>query len=431
MKSLLLTLLSFVVLRTSSAADQRPNIIFIFADDFGWADLGCYGHPYARTPNIDKLSTEGTKFMQFYATGVTCCPSRTGFMTSWLPARYATYPANGGFGDRVTLTELLHNNGYHTGHFGKWHIGPDEKAGTYGIDETPGTRAEGKKKDERGRDAMIYDAAIQFIEKNKAGPFYLNVWGHISHHPIDPPQSYVDRFKDLTVDESKFEPGMQEKFETCRKLGGDVNEHMRAYLADVNSMDDGVGRLLKKVDELGLRENTIVVFSSDQGPAPMRGVEDLSAKKQKRDRLGSDLRLNAMGNTGILRGGSTACMKAECASLSSSAGPAMCPWAAWTRSPSAAAPTGCPPSASLPVRLCQRSNSTARTSPPPGWARRHTRARSHCYGRPARPGVNPAFVKPSGNSFIPRGRMAETLSSTTSWPIQRNPKTWRPSTRTS
>lgn len=289
-----------------SAAEQRPNIIFILADDFGWGDLGCYGHPYARTPNIDKLATEGTKFMQFFATGVTCCPSRTGFMTSWLPARYATYPANGGFGDRVTITELLKKAGYHTGHFGKWHIGLDEKAGTYGIDETPGTRSEGKQRDERGRDAMIYDDAIQFIEKHREGPFYLNVWGHVSHHPIDPPQSYVDQFKELTVDESKFGAAMQEKFSTCKKLGGDVNAHMRAYLADVKSMDDDVGRLLAKLDAPGLRENTIVVFSSDQGPAPLRGAEEAGKKKAKakaKARNTEDLRLNAMGNTGILRGG--------------------------------------------------------------------------------------------------------------------------------
>src|SRR5436190_2982854 len=103
MRTLLLALSSLVILQTSFAAEKRPNIVFLFADDFGWGDLGCYGHPYARTPNIDRLSTEGTKFMQFYATGVTCCPSRTGFMTSWLPARYPTYPANGGFADRVTI----------------------------------------------------------------------------------------------------------------------------------------------------------------------------------------------------------------------------------------------------------------------------------------------------------------------------------------
>ena len=302
MKTLLLALLSLVVSHASFGAEKRPNIVFLFADDFGWGDLGCYGHPYARTPNIDKLSTEGTKFMQMYATGVTCCPSRTGFMTSWLPARYPTYPANGGFADRVTITELLKKAGYATGHFGKWHIGPDEKAGTYGIDETPGSR---KERDGRGRDAMIYDDAIQFIEKHKDGPFYLNVWGHVSHHPINPPQSYVDQFKDFTVDESKFDAGMREKFAICREQGGDVNQHLAAYLAEVKSMDDDVGRFLAKLDALGLRENTIVVFSSDQGPAPMRAAGEGNPKKvaKAKARGVEDLRLNSMGSTGILRGG--------------------------------------------------------------------------------------------------------------------------------
>ena len=85
-------------------APVKPNVIFLLADDSGLADFGCYGHPYARTPNIDSLARDGTRFTQFYATGVTCCPARTGLMTSRWPASYATYPANGGFGDRVTVS---------------------------------------------------------------------------------------------------------------------------------------------------------------------------------------------------------------------------------------------------------------------------------------------------------------------------------------
>jgi len=72
---------------------KLPNIVFILADDLGYADLGCYGHPYARTPAIDRLAEEGTRFTQFYVTGVTCCPSRTGFMTGLFPARFQEYPA--------------------------------------------------------------------------------------------------------------------------------------------------------------------------------------------------------------------------------------------------------------------------------------------------------------------------------------------------
>ncbi len=298
----------------AAAPPAKPNVIFILADDSGFADFGCYGHPYARTPNIDRLAAEGTRFTQFYATGVTCCPARTGLMTSWLPARYSTYPANGGFADRVTITELLHKNGYATGHFGKWHMGPEAKNGTYGID-TVGAEAEegGRKKRSDGhgsRDAHIYDDAITFLEQHRSGPFYLNVWSHISHHTIAPPPRYVDRFKDVVVDESKFSAAMREKFAICRARGGDVSEHMRRYLADINSMDDDIGRLLKRLDELGLRDNTIVVFSSDQGPADIRASsEDDPDKKRKRAKTkagGKEVeyaRLDAMGYAGEFRGG--------------------------------------------------------------------------------------------------------------------------------
>jgi N-acetylgalactosamine-6-sulfatase len=298
----------------ASPPSAKPNIIFILADDSGFADFGCYGHPYARTPNIDQLAADGTRFTQFYATGVTCCPARTGLMTSWLPARYGTYPANGGFANHVTITELLHQNGYATGHFGKWHIGPEAKNGTYGIDVVGADAEEGVKKNrtnsQGGRDAHIYDEAIKFMEQHKAGPFYMNVWSHISHHTIAPPQRYVDRFKDVVVDESKFSAVMREKFAICKARGGDVSEHMRRYLADLNSMDEDIGRLLKRLDELGLRDNTIVVFNSDQGPADIRAsAENDPDKKKKRAKPkvgGSDAeyaRLDAMGYSGEFRGG--------------------------------------------------------------------------------------------------------------------------------
>lgn len=274
----------------SSTSQQSPNIVFLLADDLGASDLHCYGHPYSRTPNIDSLAKDGTRFTQYQATGATCCPTRTGLMTSWFPARYATYPANGGYGQRITITELLKKHGYATGHFGKWHMGPDTKAGTYGIDVIGASQKPGKQVDERGRDAYIYDAAIQFIEEHKDGPFYVNVWGHVPHHAVDPVEPLVKRWSDLEVKTSDFSPQMQAKFEAVRKGGGDIDDAMRRYLADVESLDDSVGRLLKRLDELGLRENTIVVFNTDQGAdmtkAGLGGVRD-----------------NQMGYNGPLRGG--------------------------------------------------------------------------------------------------------------------------------
>ena len=91
---------------------SKPNIVFILADDLGYGDLGCYGHPYAKTPNIDRLAKSGTRFTRFYATGVTCQPSRVGFMTSRHPRSFERRVGDFGFGDRKTITELLRNNGY-------------------------------------------------------------------------------------------------------------------------------------------------------------------------------------------------------------------------------------------------------------------------------------------------------------------------------
>lgn len=281
-------------LREISAEPQKPNIVFLFADDAGYGDFGCYGHPHARTPNIDRLASEGTRFTQFYATGMTCCPSRTGFMTSKFPATYPTYPANGGFAERLTITELLKKAGYRTGHFGKWHIGPDQKPGTYGIDvigdQSRDERGKKKGEDPRGRDAPIHDQAIRFIEEGDDRPFYVNVWGHISHHPVDPVPPLVDRWNDLVVDESKFPAPMREKFEAVRQAGGDVDDAMRRYLADIESLDDAVGRLLAKLDGLGLRDNTLVIFSSDQGADMTKAG------------LGG-VRFNQMGYNGFHRGG--------------------------------------------------------------------------------------------------------------------------------
>lgn len=195
----------------------------------------------------------------------------------------------------------------------KWHIGPEEKAGVHGFDVVRSVDEAGRKMIEptRGRDARIYDEAVRFMEQHRAGPFYINIWSHIAHHKIAPPESYVEKFKDVVVDESRFAAPMQEKFAACKARGGDVSEHMRRYLADVHSMDEDIGRLLRRVDELGLRENTLIVFNSDQGPALLEATaaKDPEARK-KRGKNAKPLtpeteysRLDSMGYAGIHRGG--------------------------------------------------------------------------------------------------------------------------------
>jgi N-acetylgalactosamine-6-sulfatase len=289
------------------AAARQPNIIFILADDYGWGDPHCYGHPYSKTPNIDRLAKEGTRFTQFYSTGVTCCPARAGLMTGKLPATFAKYPADFGYGDRVTITELLKKQGYTTGHVGKWHMGTVTEPGTYGIDVIgwEDTRVRQRNKAEEGKDTLIYDQAIEFIVKHKEEPFYLNVWSHITHHTINPMQRFVVEFAELKVDESKFSDYQREKFATVKEYGGDVSDAMRRFLGEAYSMDQDIGRLLAKLDELGLSENTLVVFSSDQGPSAPKDVMPTASKIANAKARGkaidlekSQLGLNLLGYAG-------------------------------------------------------------------------------------------------------------------------------------
>ena len=285
-------------------ASETPNIVFMFADDLGYADLGCYGHPYAKTPALDKLASEGTRFKNMYVTGITCNPSRTGFMTARDPERFIDRTDEHGFGEHITITELLNNHGYRTGHFGKWHIGPGTPSnGTYGIDEidTPSGNGDALV----GRDGELFNDAIAFIDRHHQNypgvPFYVNIWGHSTHYEVNPPAEYVAEFAGLVVDRDDFfthavNPdnnvmGIQEKFDESIATGNDLNTSMQTYLGDVWSIDLNVARVLDKLDELGLTDDTIVVFSSDQGPAP---VENSNYSTYKH---------NMLGYSGIYRGG--------------------------------------------------------------------------------------------------------------------------------
>ena len=288
----LITLLLLCV-SSNMLAENKPNIVFFFADDLGFADLKCYGHPYAKTPNLDKLASEGTRFTQHYVTGVTCNPSRTGLMTGKFPARYQKYPAFFGFGKDETITSLLKKNGYATGHFGKWHIGPksSEVDGMYGIDKV---QTIGKSKDKNsGRDDDLTTAAIDFIKANSKKPFYVNIWGHSTHFPVTASPKHAAEFIEVKVDRKDFSKPMQQKFDECRQIGGDLDKSMHQYLGDVYSLDANVGRVMKALDELGISDNTILVFSSDHGPAPVL----LGAKKTHREHS-----KNMLGYAGVFRG---------------------------------------------------------------------------------------------------------------------------------
>ena len=293
MSLLLFALLSVAVVAAKNDAKQAPpNIIFILAEDMGWGDLPAYGHPYARMPNCDRLAREGMKMNRFYVTGTTCNPSRTGLMTGRHPAEFPSYPADFGIPEEIpTVTKLLRDEaGYRTGHVGKWHLGPEDLGDQYGIDYV---RVIGPThKDPRGRDSAVFGAALDFIEdsQNDDRPFYLNIWTHVAHSPVKPPQHLVDIFADVTVDRSDFDDHMQHKFDEAEALGGDIDDGMRNYLADLYALDMQIGWILDKLDRLGLAENTVLAFSADHGAAPI--LEDSQSHPT-----------NMMGYAGGLRGG--------------------------------------------------------------------------------------------------------------------------------
>ncbi len=250
----------------------RPNIIFIFADDLGWGDLGCYGHPNIKTPNLDKLAQQGTLFKQFYVCGSVCSPSRAAIMTGHYPARhrihghFASVEQNQSRGmpnyldpQVTTITKLLKQAGYATGHFGKWHLGGSSDApdpGAYGIDDHRTTTSNGPTWDTKLYEpyfraqstGLIVDEAIRFIEENQTNPFYLNAWTLVPHATLHPTEEQMAPY-------SQFGP-----------KGVPYKGAMQIYYASVTNLDEQIGRLLNRLDQLGLAENTVVIFSSDNGP---------------------------------------------------------------------------------------------------------------------------------------------------------------------
>ena len=270
----------------------RPNFVFIFADDLGWGDLGCYGNRQIKTPNLDELAGKGTLFTQFYVNGSVCSPSRTAIMTSHFPARhsvhghFATAQQNQARGmpnwldpKAHTVTRLLQGSGYVTGHFGKWHLGSGKGApspGEYGIDEhctvnSSGPQLEGQNETyfRANSTAQIVDKTIQFIEKNRDKPFYVNVWTLLPHATLHPTDEQMKPYRQYAPRGVPYEGAKQ------------------IYYASVSDLDRQIGRLIKKIGEMGLAENTMIAFSSDNGP------EDFD--------IGNAVH-SGIGNTGPFRG---------------------------------------------------------------------------------------------------------------------------------
>jgi len=239
---------------------RKPNIVFILIDDMGFGDLPCYGHRFHETPVIDRLAEQGMRFTDAYAACPVCSPTRASLLSGQYPARVGVIDFIPGHWrpfeklrvpsnrtqylplDVVTLAETMKTQGYVSAMIGKWHLGgKDHAPEKQGFDYV---RLQGPNRNDK-RVTAFTDNAIEFVEQNKDQPFFLYLSHHSVHIPLEAPQELV------------------EKYEKKPKPGGGVNNP--TYAAMVEHLDRNTGRLLERIGELGLEQDTIVVFYSDNG----------------------------------------------------------------------------------------------------------------------------------------------------------------------
>ncbi len=272
MRSYLSAVLLGVLLIGVSQSAERPNIVIFLTDDMGWGDLACYGHEVIKSPHLDKFAEEGVRFTQCYSACGVCSPSRSSILTGrtpyrngvwrWIPGGHATHLRE----SEITLPELLKEKGYATCHVGKWHLNGyfnDERhpqPDAHGYDHWMATQnnaspnhknpvnfvRNGKPmgKLEGFSAPLVAEEGIRWLkeDRDKNKPFLLSVWTHEPHLPIESGEDFMKPYADID------------------------DEGIRQHHGNITQLDHAFGIVMKGLDDLGLRDNTIVFFTSDNGP---------------------------------------------------------------------------------------------------------------------------------------------------------------------
>lgn len=269
-RTLLLPALIFAF--TASLSAKSPNIVVFLVDDMGWGDLGCYGNEIIKSPNLDKFATEGMKFTQCYSACGVCSPSRASILTGrtpyrngvwrWIPGGHSTHLRE----SEITFPELLKEKGYDTCHVGKWHLN-----GIFNSDEQPqpddhgynhwmATQNNASPNHKNPKNFVLNGEPMGLLEgfsaplvategvrwlrevRDKEKPFLLSVWTHEPHLPIESAEEFMKPYANID------------------------DEGVRQHHGNITQLDHAFGIVMKGLDELGLRDNTIVFFTSDNGP---------------------------------------------------------------------------------------------------------------------------------------------------------------------
>ncbi|MEE2643112.1 MAG: sulfatase-like hydrolase/transferase [Planctomycetota bacterium] len=256
----------------SQTGPTSPNLIIFLTDDQGWGDLGCYGHPRIKSPHLDKFAREGLRLTQCYSACSVCSPSRSSLLTGRTPYRNGVWrwiPSNSQYYLReseITIAEILREKGYDTCHVGKWHLNgkfnseEQPQPDNHGYDHWMATQNNAaphhlnpvnfvRNRKPVGRmegpsSLICVQEAISWLQnrKDKSRPFFLTVWTHEPHLPIESAQKFMQPYSDIS------------------------DEGIRQHHGNITQLDQAFGNLMNAVDEFGYRDTTFVFYTSDNGP---------------------------------------------------------------------------------------------------------------------------------------------------------------------